>query len=80
MSEDGAAHCQADAETQTYSSACSAHTGGPMQLQSDTEEKKVSAYSLRASLLKKPPKLGTECLHSGRTLKSVFIWCTQTLM
>lgn len=43
MSEDAAAHCPADAETQTYTSACSAHTGGPMQLQSDTEEKKVSA-------------------------------------
>lgn len=43
MSEDAAAHCHADAETQTYTSACSAHAGGPMQLQSDTEEKKVSA-------------------------------------
>lgn len=43
MSEDGAVHCHADAETHTCTSACSAHTGGPMQLQSDTEEKKVSA-------------------------------------
>lgn len=42
MSEDAAAHCPADADTQRYTSACSAHTGGPMQLQSDTEEK-VSA-------------------------------------
>lgn len=42
MSEDGAGHCHADAETQTYGSACGTHTGGPMQLQSDPEENKVS--------------------------------------
>lgn len=46
MSEDGAAHRHADAETQTYGSACGSHTRGPMQLQSDTEEKKVSVSRL----------------------------------
>lgn len=46
MSEDGAAHCHADAETQTYTSACGTHTGGPMQLQSNAEEKKVSVSRL----------------------------------
>lgn len=46
MSEDGAEHRHADAETQTYTSARGTHTGGPMQLQSDTEEKKVSVSRL----------------------------------
>lgn len=46
MSEESAPHTLslAHAETQTHTSASSAHTGGPMQLQSSTdkEEMKVS--------------------------------------
>lgn len=52
MSEEGAHTVGlAHAETLTHTSACSTHTGGPMQLQAstDTEEKKVSTLMLGAS-------------------------------
>lgn len=54
MSEEGAHTVGlAHAETLTHTSACSTHTGGPMQLQAstDTEEKKVSTLNAWSFLL-----------------------------
>lgn len=49
MSEEGAQTVRlTHAETQTHASACGAHTGGAMQLQTpaDAEEKRVSTSTL----------------------------------
>lgn len=52
MSEEGAQTVRlTHAKTQTHTSACGAHTGGAMQLQTpaDAEEKRVSTSTLRDS-------------------------------